>query len=128
MTYTGACHCKAVTFAFDAELEELIRCNCSLCSKRNALMATVPRSAFQVTNGHDALLLYRWNSGVAQHYFCGTCGIYLYHQRRSDPALLSVNAYCIDGLDAAALPVRQVDGRSRSTADSGKPAKQQNTQ
>ncbi len=128
MTYTGACHCKAVTFAFNAELDELIRCNFSLCSKRNALMATVPRDAFHVTHGQDALRLYRWNSGVAQHYFCGICGIYVYHQRRSNPALLSVNAYCIDDLDAAAQPVRQVDGKSRSTVDPRTHCAQQNSQ
>lgn len=118
MRYTGTCHCKAVAFAFDVALDELVRCNCSLCSKRNALMATVPRDAFRITSGQDVLRLYRWNSEVAQHYFCGTCGIYVYHQRRSDPAMLSVNACCIDDLDAAALPVRQVDGKRRSVVDS----------
>ena len=114
MQHTGTCHCQAVAFMFDAELDELIRCNCSLCSKRNALMATVPRERFHITHGQDALRLYRWNSGIAQHYFCGTCGIYVYHQRRSNPEFLSVNAYCIDSVDAAALPVREVDGKSRS--------------
>ncbi|MGM3277298.1 GFA family protein [Ralstonia sp. 24A2] len=117
MQYTGTCHCQAVAFTFDAELDELIRCNCSLCSKRNALMASVPRERFHVTRGQDALRSYRWNTGVAQHYFCGTCGIYVYHQRRSNPALLSVNACCIDGLDVATLPVREVDGKSRSVVN-----------
>ncbi|KGU86328.1 hypothetical protein E3Z27_16045 [Pseudomonas mediterranea] len=114
MNYTGACHCGAVGFAFEAEVEELISCDCSLCSKRNALMATVPREDFRITRGEDALRLYRWNSGVAQHYFCGTCGIYVYHRRRSDPEVLSVNACCIDGLDYRAVPLRHVDGKSRS--------------
>jgi len=117
MKYEGACHCGAVSLAFEADIDELVRCNCSLCSKRNALMATVPRDQFRITRGQDALRLYRWNSGVAQHYFCGTCGIYIYHQRRSNPALLSVNAWCIDGLDRDALPTRQVDGRSRSVVE-----------
>jgi len=115
MKYAGTCHCGAVTFAFETEIDELIRCDCSLCSKRNALMVTVPRERFQITHGQEALLLYRWNTGVAQHYFCGTCGIYVYHQRRSNPALLSVNACCVDGLDSQALTIRQVDGQSRTT-------------
>ncbi|MDF3868751.1 GFA family protein [Pseudomonas denitrificans (nom. rej.)] len=115
MHYTGTCHCGAVAFAFDAELDELVRCDCSLCGKRNALMATVPKDSFRLTRGDQALRLYRWNSGVALHYFCGTCGIYVYHQRRSNPAMLSVNASCIDGLDPESLPLRRVDGKSMST-------------
>ncbi|WP_259755035.1 GFA family protein [Pseudomonas sp. GCEP-101] len=115
MHYTGTCHCGAVAFAFEAELDELVRCDCSLCGKRNALMATVAKDRFRLTRGEQALRLYRWNSGVALHYFCGTCGIYVYHQRRSNPALLSVNACCIDGFDPASLPTRQVDGKSMST-------------
>jgi hypothetical protein len=114
MNYTGTCHCGAVSFAFHADITELICCDCSLCRKRNALMATVPREQFAITQGQDALRLYRWNSHVAMHYFCGICGIYVYHQRRSDPAQLSVNALCVEGLDCESLPVRHVDGRSRS--------------
>ncbi|OLF54473.1 hypothetical protein BTN82_10720 [Pseudomonas chlororaphis] len=117
MKYTGECHCAAVAFEFEGALDELVRCDCSLCRKRNALMATVPREQFRIVRGEEALRLYRWNSGVAQHYFCGVCGIYVYHRRRSNPQMLSVNACCIDGLDVAALRVRQVDGKSRSTVD-----------
>jgi len=95
MKFTGTCHCKTVSFTFKTELEELLMCNCSLCQKRNSLMATVAREQFHITEGQEALRLYRWNSGVAQHYFCSTRGIYVYHQRRSNPALLSVNAMCI---------------------------------
>lgn len=114
MKHSGACHCGSVKFEFEADVNELIRCDCSLCAKRNALMVAVPREHFNVSHGQAALQLYRWNSGVAQHYFCGTCGIYVYHQRRSNPTLLSVNACCIDGLDFEVLPTRQVAGKSRS--------------
>ncbi|MFT3803969.1 MAG: GFA family protein [Burkholderiaceae bacterium] len=114
MKYTGSCHCRTVHFDFEAELEELVMCDCSLCRKRNALMATVASEQFKITSGQDALRLYRWNTGVAQHHFCGTCGIYVYHQRRSNPALLSVNAMCIDDFDPRALPIRHVDGKSRT--------------
>jgi hypothetical protein len=34
MKYTGACHCKTVSFAIDAELEERLARGCSLCRKR----------------------------------------------------------------------------------------------
>ncbi|KAF1029548.1 MAG: hypothetical protein GAK40_00434 [Burkholderia plantarii] len=114
MHHTGTCHCGHVAFAFDAVIDELIQCNCSLCSKRNALMASVPRTQFRITRAEAPLRQYRWNSGLARHYFCGTCGIYVYHQRRSNPDMLSVNAMCIDTLARDSLPVRQVDGQRRT--------------
>ena len=63
MKFTGTCHCKTVSFTFKTELEELLMCNCSLCQKRNSLMATVAREQFHITEGQEALRLYRWNSG-----------------------------------------------------------------
>jgi hypothetical protein len=113
--HSGSCHCGEVAFQFEWELAELIRCNCSLCSKRHAIMATVPRSAFAVLQGSAFLTEYRWNTGVAKHFFCEKCGIYVYHQRRSDPNFLSVNACCIDGIAIDAYPLHRADGKSRSS-------------
>lgn len=111
--YSASCHCGSVRFVFQAQINELVRCNCSLCTKRNALMVSVPRDSLQVIAGEDALRSYRWNTGKAQHYFCATCGIYTFHQRRIDPGMCSVNAFCIDDFDVSSIPVREVDGRSR---------------
>ncbi|CAE6908236.1 hypothetical protein R69927_05826 [Paraburkholderia domus] len=111
--YTASCHCGTVKFAFDAQIDELVICNCSLCTKRRAVMVGVPRDSLQILEGHGALSSYRWNTGQAHHRFCSTCGIYTFHQRRIDPAMYSVNAFCIDGLDVSAIPLRHVDGRSR---------------
>ncbi|WP_084458956.1 GFA family protein [Advenella mimigardefordensis] len=115
MKYIGACHCNAVKFAFNADIKEVVSCDCSLCSKRAALMLSVEKEKFEIVEGHDVLSEYRWNTGIAQHFFCGKCGIYVFHQRRSDPSMHSVNANCVDGLDISSLPVRQVNGKSRST-------------
>ena len=39
-TYTGSCHCGAVRFAFKApEIDKGLRCNCSLCRRKGALMS-----------------------------------------------------------------------------------------
>lgn len=116
MKYIGACHCNAVRFAFDADINEVVSCNCTLCSKRAALMLSVQMESFDVTGGREGMREYRWNTGTARHYFCGQCGIYIFHQRRSDPSMLSVNANCVIGLDIQGLPVRHVDGKSRSEA------------
>jgi hypothetical protein len=62
-------------------------------------MASVPLDALAVSRGEDNLSLYQWNSRVARHYFCRTCGIYTHHQRRSNPNEYGVNVACIEGLD-----------------------------
>jgi hypothetical protein len=49
--------------------------------------------------GADVLSIYRWNTKVAQHYFCKYCGIYTHHLRRSDPNFYGVNVGCFDHLD-----------------------------
>ena len=58
---------------------------------------TALTSALKVTKGAEYLTLYTWGTHTAKHYFCKICGIYMYHQRRSDPAQCGVNLGCIDG-------------------------------
>jgi hypothetical protein len=111
--YQGSCHCGAVQFCIEAEINELIACDCSLCRKKNALMATVSYAALKIHRGREWLSLYQWNTGKAEHYFCSKCGIYTFNRRRMNSDLYSVNAYCLDGLDLATLPVRQVAGKNR---------------
>ena len=113
--YNGSCHCGAVRFVVDAAgVDEMTRCDCSICVRKNALMIKVPEAAITLTVGEDALATYRWNSRVARHHFCRTCGIYPFHRKRSEPDHYGVNVFCLDGFDVGALPIRLADGRSMS--------------
>jgi hypothetical protein len=78
------CHCGAVeiTVQFDNGLENIRRCDCSLCKRKGAVMAMVPTTHLSVTKGRDNLTLYQWNTKVAEHFFCKTCGIYTHHKRQ----------------------------------------------
>ena len=104
-TMTGRCHCGAVAFEVELEngLEDLRRCNCSLCRRKGAIMASVPVEQLRVTKGADMLTLYQWNTRTAKHYFCKVCGIYTHHQRRSNPTQYGFNVACLDGVDPFAL-------------------------
>jgi hypothetical protein len=104
-TRKGVCHCGGIEFTVTLEngLENLRRCNCSLCRRKGAIMASVPVTGLRVTKGADLLSLYTWNTGTAKHYFCKVCGIYTHHQRRSNPAEFGFNVACIDGVDPYAL-------------------------
>jgi len=116
----GSCHCGAVeyTVEVDGELENLRRCNCSLCRRKGALMASVPEDKLIVTKGEDKLTLYQWNLNIAKHYFCSVCGIYTFHRPRSAPDTYGLNVGCLEGVDPYAYtsaPVR--DGSSLSLAE-----------
>ena len=116
-TYTGRCHCGSVEFEIDTTLDKVNICNCSICSRRNAVMHRVSPEHFRVTRGEDMLTLYTFNTGTAKHYFCRNCGIYTFHQPRSAPDQYTVNVFCLDGVDAdtiAGLAVNKFDGRSFS--------------
>lgn len=97
----GACHCGSVQFEIELPngFEELSRCNCSMCSRRGAVVTPVPMSAFKVVHGEENLSLYQFGTKTAEHYFCSICGIYTHHRRRSNPNQFSVNVACIKGVD-----------------------------
>lgn len=115
--YTGQCHCGTVKFQIDLPepISSAKRCNCSLCSRKGALMGMAPVDRLTVTQGEDNLGLYQWNTRVARHYFCKTCGIYTHHQRRTAPDIMGFNLGCVDNLDMASIAqVDDVDGAALS--------------
>lgn len=101
----GTCHCGAVVFEIELEdgLNQLRRCNCSLCRRKGAIMAGVPLDKLKLLKGEDSLTLYQWNTKTAKHHFCKICGIYTHHQRRSNPNEFGVNVACLEDIDPYAL-------------------------
>src|ERR1700744_2396299 len=125
----GQCHCGAVRF--EATLSDgfnsIIRCNCTYCRMRGAVVAMVETGGVTVLAAEDALTSYRFNTRTAQHFFCSRCGIYTHHQRRSNPKGFAVNVACLDGVspvDFSGLPV--IDGVNHSS-DTGKPTRRAGT-
>ena len=107
MLYQGSCHCGAVQFEVEApEHLEANDCNCSICTKGGFLHLIVPKSKFTLLQGEDNLALYSWNTGVAKHYFCKTCGIKPFYIPRSNPDGVDVNVRCLDPLpkDVSVVP------------------------
>ena len=115
VSYEGACHCGAVRFRFNSvPITGAMRCNCSICIRKNALMSRqyFPPADFELMAGADDLAVYRFEPNRVNHYFCRHCGIYPFHNAVEDPDLgYRVNLGCVDGVDAHALPVRVFDGR-----------------
>jgi hypothetical protein len=74
--YEGRCHCGAVRFEVRTELEGLVRCNCSLCARRSAVMHYVVPSNFTLISGEGQVATYRLGHRSAAHRFCKVCGIF----------------------------------------------------
>lgn len=97
MIYHGGCHCGAVRFNVEAPDDmEVEDCNCTVCRMTGFLHLIVPKSAFTLLTDESALGLYTFNTGVAKHYFCKTCGIKSFYIPRSNPDGVDVNVRCLD--------------------------------
>ncbi|WP_018014460.1 GFA family protein [Teredinibacter turnerae] len=103
--HKGQCHCGGVKFTVNLPngLIEPRRCNCSMCRRRGAVVASVALNDLTIFEGESLLSLYQFNTNTAKHYFCARCGIYTHHQRRSNPELYAFNIACLDGIDPFVL-------------------------
>ena len=96
MKYKGSCHCGAVAFEVEGEIEAAVACNCSICARKGALLWAAPRESLHVTAAEDTMSSYSFNRQAIVHRFCRTCGLCLRGRcRRSRGAL---------GLHQPALP------------------------
>ena len=112
-TLNGGCHCGRVRFEVQAVAEIAAdQCDCSICRMSGYLHLLVAKEAFKLKSGEDALECYRFNSEVAQHYFCGNCGIKSFYVPRSHPDGISVNVNCLDRDDIKSITVTPFDGQN----------------
>lgn len=110
-TWRGSCHCGAVAFEADGELEHVVVCNCSWCVRTGYLHWNVAPAAFRVVRGADALTDYQFGTRTSHNTFCRTCGVTPFRRPRSDPHLVDVNVRCLEGAPLGALELQAFDGR-----------------
>jgi hypothetical protein len=112
VTHQGGCHCGRVRYEVDAPRRlDVQLCDCSICSMTSYLHLIVPTSRFRLVAGSDELLTYGFNTMVARHHFCRTCGIKSFYVPRSNPDGISVNARCLDPSTIEGVRVTHFDGR-----------------
>ena len=119
-TYHGSCHCKAVTYEADIDLDKgTNKCNCTFCWKQRMWNAR-PESDedFRLLSGEDVLGDYSRSGdwGEGHHRFCTRCGTPT-HSHGSIVAMggafRSVRLNTLDDLpvnDLLAAPVNYADG------------------
>ncbi|XP_026184106.1 centromere protein V isoform X1 [Mastacembelus armatus] len=95
--HTGGCHCGAVRFeVFSTPDLHVFHCNCSLCTKKQNHHFIVPKNNFRLLQGIDNLTSYTFNTHVAKHTFCKTCGVQSFYTPRSNPDGYGVAPHCLD--------------------------------
>ena len=119
-TYRGSCHCKAVTFEADIDLDQGTgKCNCTFCWKQRMWNAgQLSPADFRLLSGEGSLSDYSRSGdwGEGHHRFCAKCGIATHGHGRIEALggeYVSVHLAALDDLpvaDLVAAPLHYMDG------------------
>ena len=110
-TYTGGCHCGGIRFEVAGQIDQVLDCNCSMCTKKGFLHWIVAPEQFRLLTSPGAAALYQFNTKMAKHYFCPVCGIASYYVPRSHPDKIDVNVRCLDNVNLHDLTIEPFNGR-----------------
>ena len=110
---SGSCHCGAVQFTVEGELDQAIECNCSHCSRKGFLLWFVPRPALAIASGVEQLSTYTFNQHIIQHQFCSVCGCQPFGLGRAPDGaeMAAINIRCLDGIELEGVKRVPVNGR-----------------
>lgn len=126
-TYTGSCHCKAITYKVNLAIgpnPSATRCNCTICLKSAFTPYHIPSDSdfTLVTPASFAdLSSYQFNSTDVNRYFCNKCGIHVlwkgnYVLEGRQIEFFTINLVTLDqpegeGLDLSTFRIGYWDGR-----------------
>ena len=114
MKYQGGCHCGNITFEVEGDIESVVGCNCSICTKRGYLLWFTPRDQVVLKNPSADMSTYTFNKQVIKHQFCPQCGCAPFgfgvDQNGNESA--AINVRCLDNFDLSQITVHHYDGRS----------------
>jgi hypothetical protein len=114
-THSGSCHCGNVRFEAELDLDGgTFRCNCTICFKSRAWLASVPADGFRLLSGEKDLRDYQFGPRRIHHYFCGNCGVRPYSSGGDGKGgvFYAVRVNCLEGVspeEFTRAPVRYFD-------------------
>ena len=100
----ASCHCGSIRLTINLEkpLSDIVRCNCSICSKSKGFgMLCTRKENITVVEGFESITEYVFNTAEAPHFFCIICGTHTHHKSRNNPGNICVNVACIDDFNIA---------------------------
>ena len=114
MKYHGSCHCGKIAFEVEGEIQNAMTCNCTICSKKGAVMWFVPRDQLHLLTPDDAASSYTFNKHIIKHRFCPTCGMHPYGEGSDQQGnrMAAINIRCLDDVDIASIQTQQFDGKA----------------
>jgi hypothetical protein len=114
MLYSGRCHCGRIAFDIEGELSAAVACNCSICSRKGALLWAVPREKLRLHGPQEGIGSYTFNKHAIEHRFCRTCGIHPFAEDAGsqDGRMAYINIRCLENVDPASVETISFDGRS----------------
>lgn len=68
--HRASCHCGAVVLELDLPdgIVNPRRCDCSMCRRKGAIVASVPLSGVTILKGHDVLRLYQFTTRIGNRF------------------------------------------------------------
>ena len=114
MKHRGSCHCGAIAFEVEGDIDRALSCNCSMCQRKGSLLWFVPRTALTLSTPEENSRVYLFNKHRLKHRFCPTCGLHPYAEGKDKAGTdtVAVNIRCLEDIDLSSIPVTHVDGRS----------------
>lgn len=115
MKYQGSCHCGKIKFEIESQIEQVIDCNCSHCSRKGYLLHFIDRKHLTSSTDLNKLPTYKFNHKVIEHKFCDVCGCAPFGfgvNPKTKEATVAVNVRCLENIDLEKLQIKKVDGRS----------------
>ncbi|KAF2668055.1 hypothetical protein BT63DRAFT_308428 [Microthyrium microscopicum] len=119
VTYTGSCHCNAVVYQIThckLEENEVVTCNCSICTRNGYLFIYAPPEDFEFVTGSDNILTkYKFHKMNSAHYFCPRCGTSIFAVSEAAeffPGYRGVNVRTLHDVDISKLNLVHLDGKS----------------
>lgn len=111
MSFTGSCHCGALSFTCAVDPASAMTCNCSICRRKASVLHFVDEAQVRRVADPQALGSYQFHRHIITHYFCKSCGIAPWSEARLPDGTVKValNLRASD-VPFAHLPLTEFDG------------------
>ncbi|KAF1978253.1 hypothetical protein BU23DRAFT_254061 [Bimuria novae-zelandiae CBS 107.79] len=118
-TYQALCHCGtvqySVTLSPPLEQQNIVECNCSICSRNGYLLVYPEREHVKLSSGQEALKTYTFGPKMNLHHFCGRCGSAVFFdpqmpKRGRSPDIMGTNIRMFKDIKLKDFQTQQMDG------------------